>query len=502
MAAELQRVQARRALDAAYEAQLILRLAAARPAGLDPDGPGARRPGWAGAGADEGISEFFPAELSAVLNLGRGTAAHRLGRALTWARKLPATFAALRVGALDERRADALADVLAHTTAEVAGQVEDALLPEAGDLSVYRLRERATALMLELDAAAAEERRAEAEKTADVRVYPSPTDGRSTLAADLPTDEAVECHDLIDQLATMLKADGDPRPIGVLRAHVLSALIRRPADSGLPSVAANLTITADLSALEGASSTTGEVNGLPITAAHLRDLLARVGALGLTTPDGGTLTYALTGPDGQLLATVTPAELARLARRGCPDHPAGHATPGVAAGTGPDPARDVGPSNSPSRDTDGTCDEPRVATRDECACPVLGPPPPTNAYTPTARQRSFVITRDRRCRFPNCGQRVGWTDLDHVTAHACGGVTDCGNLCCLCRSHHRLKTFAPGWRFRLDDDGRLHVTTPSGVTRTTRPPGQRPPPASPPPGPGPAEPGPPPSRTTDDPPPF
>jgi hypothetical protein len=48
-------------------------------------------------------------------------------------------------------------------------------------------------------------------------------------------------------------------------------------------------------------------------------------------------------------------------------------------------------------------------------------------------------------------------------------------LCCLCRSHHRLKPFARGWRFTMSDDGVLTVTTPSGVTRTTRPPGMRPP---------------------------
>ncbi|WP_222195931.1 HNH endonuclease signature motif containing protein [Modestobacter italicus] len=345
-----------------------------------------------------------------MLNLGRGTAAHRLGRALTWSRKLPATFAALQFGDLDERRADALADVLAHTDAAVAGQVEDALLPEATSLSVYRLRERATALMLELDAAAAEERRAEAEQTADVRVYPSATDGRSTLAADLPTDEAVECHDLVDQLARMLKTDGDPRPIGALRAHVLSALIRRPADSGLPAVTANLTITADLTALTDSSSTTGEVNGLPITATHLRELLTRVGALGLSTPDGGTLTYALTGLDGQLLATATPAELARLARRGCPQHP--DSDTGIESSSGGG-VSDCGAA---------------TAARDACDCPVLGPPPTTSAYTPSTRQRAFVATRDQRCRFANCGQRVGWTDLDHVTAHATGGPTDCTNL--------------------------------------------------------------------------
>jgi hypothetical protein len=103
---------------------------------------------------------------------------------------------------------------------------------------------------------------------------------------------------------------------------------------------------------------------------------------------------------------------------------------------------------------------------------VAGRPAATDAYQPTDPQRTFVRTRDRRCRFPNCGQRVGWADLDHVVPHDCGGETACENLCCLCRSHHRLKTFAAGWRFQMDDDGTLHVTTPSGITRTTRPPGQ------------------------------
>ena len=92
-------------------------------------------------------------------------------------------------------------------------------------------------------------------------------------------------------------------------------------------------------------------------------------------------------------------------------------------------------------------------------------------YTPSAAQQTFVHTRDRACRFPNCGQRVGWADADHVVPHACGGETDCANLCCLCRCHHRLKTFAPGWRFQMAADGTLTVTTPSGITRTTRPPG-------------------------------
>ncbi|MGY1841884.1 MULTISPECIES: DUF222 domain-containing protein, partial [unclassified Modestobacter] len=185
----------------AEEAELILALAGQRPSAADPapDHPGARRAGWTAQPADGEVSEFFTAELATVLNVGRGTAAIRLTRALVWRDKLPATFAALRAGELDERRAQELADKLKHTNAEVAARVEERLLGEARDLSVTKLGKRATELMLQLDADAAEEARVEAEKTADVHVYPSPADGRAVLAVDLPADEAAQAHDLFDQ---------------------------------------------------------------------------------------------------------------------------------------------------------------------------------------------------------------------------------------------------------------------------------------------------------------
>jgi hypothetical protein len=111
-------------------------------------------------------------------------------------------------------------------------------------------------------------------------------------------------------------------------------------------------------------------------------------------------------------------------------------------------------------------------------CSVLDRPAEVDRYDPTPVQQALIHTRDRTCRFPTCGQHVGWADADHVVPHAHGGATDCANLCCLCRSHHRLETFARGRRFTMSDDGVLTVTTPSGVTRTTRPPGLRPPPAT------------------------
>ena len=201
-----------------------------------------------------------------------------------------------------------------------------------------------------------------------------------------------------------------------------------------------LTLHAPIAALRSSATTgaepapTGEVNGEPITAGALRALLDDLDSLcpgGLQTPTGGSLHLALTDPDsGALRAVVTRRELERLAARGCPTHPAG-----------------------------------------DCGCPLLTAPPPVDRYRPSAGQHLFVSTRDRTCRHPGCRNRAVWADLDHVLPHGEGGATDCANLCCLCRRHHRLKTFAPGWSFTMDDDGVLTVTTPSGVTRVTRPPG-------------------------------
>jgi hypothetical protein len=451
--ARLAQIQRNRAREVAEEAELILRLAELRPDHDDPapGTPGASR-SWRKTDPEfAGVSEFFAREVGHLLNLGRGTAVFRARRAFTWRDKLPATFALLRRGEIDERRAGKLAEVLAHARAELTRQVEARLLPEANSLAPGKLAARALELLAALDADAMADRHEQAEQAADVRAWPT-TDGMGVLAADMPAEQVAACHAMVDQLARLAKAEGDERRIGVIRAEVLRSLILRPADSGLPQVRLDLTVTATV---DGAGELAGGVvNGFAVTAGQLRELLARFDALGLQAPAGGSLTVAVTDEEGRLLATASAADLTRLAVTGCPDHPQDDTAADGDAGAGV-----VG-----------------------CGCPVLGPPPDTDRYTPTGRQKTFLTTRDRTCRMPNCGQRVGWADHDHVIPHAQGGATRCTNLCCLCRSDHRLKTFAPRWRFRMDPDGTLHVTSPTGVTRTTRPPGLRPPrpPASPP----------------------
>jgi hypothetical protein len=124
----------------------------------------------------------------------------------------------------------------------------------------------------------------------------------------------------------------------------------------------------------------------------------------------------------------------------------------------------------------GRCDAPAcrrnpgACTHDLIGRPGLGPPPPTDAYRPSAPLDRWVRARDRRCRQPGCRRRVPrGGELDHLVPHPLG-ETCAGNLNGFCTRHHRCKHQAPGWMYELDADGTLTVTTPSGLTASTDPP--------------------------------
>ncbi|MET0763448.1 MAG: DUF222 domain-containing protein [Blastococcus sp.] len=444
-ASELERITRVEAQLAAYKVEIV---AAAARASLDPG----RRSSPLGGPSTEpdadddrlpDVDEFFPDELALTLRTSRTAATTLTDVSLTLTERLPATWAALADGLLDWSRARALALELGwparDTDPTLLAEVEADVLPGAMDLSAKQLRATARRELMRRDAAAAERRRKQAERAADVTVH-SLGDGMAELRAVMPAPLAAATRDVVDSYARMAKAGGEPGTLGQLRVGVLGDLALRPWDTSRPPVTAELTVVAPLDALRVSSQpqVVAEVSGQPITAAQVRELLRQLDALcpgGLQAPTGGSLTVAIVeSASGELRAAVTRPELERLARRGCRVHPGG-----------------------------------------DCECPVVDRPPPVGRYRPSASQRRFVHTRDRTCRHPGCANRAGWADLDHVVPHACGGPTDCANLCCLCRRHHRLKTHAHGWRFEMTVDGVLSVTTPGGITRTTRPPGHSPP---------------------------
>ena len=441
---------------AAYEAALVASMAARRPASADRAGdqPGHRVEGWSPGAPPPQVSEFFVDELAMARGISGTAASNLLQRSLVLVHELPGTWAALADGLIDPARANALVHALGGQSVDAGGRVEAAVVAEVAARALEwavagetprRLQERAAAALIAVDEAAADRRRRKAERCTDVGVRPL-HDGLGELVATLPMPVAVACREAVDGYARLARADGDPRSIGELRAQVLADLVLRPWDTSRAPVTAHLQVIAPLPVLGGGRATgdvppagsgdtdAATVDGAAITAGQLSELLEQLDAQcpgGLQAPTGGSLRIALTHPSsGALRATVTRPELERLVRRGCAVHPRGG-----------------------------------------CGCAVLDRPPPVDRYTPTPAQRRFLHARDRTCRHPGCRRPAARTDLDHVTAHAHGGATDCANLCCLCRRHHRLKTHAPGWRFTMTSDGVLTVTTPSGVTRTTRPPG-------------------------------
>jgi Domain of unknown function (DUF222) len=92
-------------------------------------------------------------------------------------------------------------------------------------------------------------------------------------------------------------------------------------------------------------------------------------------------------------------------------------------------------------------------------------------YQPSAALERAVRCRDLTCRFPGCGRPAAFCDLDHTIPfnHAdpgAGGRTVFTNLKCLCRLHHRLKTFG-GWRDVQLADATVVWTSPAGRTYRT-----------------------------------
>lgn len=122
-------------------------------------------------------------------------------------------------------------------------------------------------------------------------------------------------------------------------------------------------------------------------------------------------------------------------------------------------------------------DQVRALARGASVRTLLEPTPTPEEllrYQPSAALDRYVRLRDITCRFPGCDRPAHRTDLDHTIAFnhtnpAAGGPTSPSNLKCLCRQHHRLKTFHHGWRDQQLPDGRVIWTSPTGHTYTTHP---------------------------------
>ena len=102
---------------------------------------------------------------------------------------------------------------------------------------------------------------------------------------------------------------------------------------------------------------------------------------------------------------------------------------------------------------------------------IRGPCDHTQAedgYRPSRALRHLVNARNARCTAPGCGRPAARCDQDHTTPWHHGGRSCPCNIAPLCRHHHRCKQ-AEGWQLDQPEPGLLIWRTPSGRRYVTTP---------------------------------
>ena len=111
------------------------------------------------------------------------------------------------------------------------------------------------------------------------------------------------------------------------------------------------------------------------------------------------------------------------------------------------------------------CDAATVTMRHGPGGEILDVGRRTRTISPALRRA--LAARDRRCRFPGCGNRR--VDAHHVEHWADGGRTALDNLVLLCRRHHRA-VHEEGFRVTIDAAGDVRFAHPDGRPLKEAPP--------------------------------
>jgi hypothetical protein len=372
------------------------------------------------------VAEFVVEELGAALSVPYGAALSLVSDALELCFRLPRLWELVQAGRLQVWRARQVAagtTRLSTAAAEFVDRHAAVLgvrnrVPDAAGL-----RDLVHEALLRFEPETAQGREEAALASRHVSFEHVASTGCSTLVARLDTLDALDLDATVSDLASAMGRLGDTSVLDVRRSHALGMLAQpqrvldlfgpRSGDGSSPVGAAT---PADAGRADrNATTATLHVHVSLSDLAVLADLA--------TSSSSGTAA----GVEG--LGPVTGRLVGQWLRRtdGLTVRPVLHAV--VAAGS--DGSAGAGP-----------------AAR-------FGP---VDRHDPPEWMRETVLLRDGHCVFPGCRIDARRCDLDHVEPYldpddgGPPGQTSVDNLACLCRRHHRLKTFT-AWDYQRLPDG-------------------------------------------------
>ncbi|TDE30165.1 HNH endonuclease signature motif containing protein [Actinomadura sp. 6K520] len=392
--------------------------------------------------ARESVTE----EVAAALTVTSNTAATLVHLAERLTGPLAQTGEALGAGRLDMAKARVICDVTDQLPEEVVGRVERAALEKASGQTTGQLRRRIRRIAQRLAPEAIDERRREATRLRRLEVWDTPSGTADLSLCDLATEDAHAIFNKITAAAHGIKADGDTRPLAMIRADLAAQLLH---GAELPdAIRALLTETRDETGPNPPDANGCPASGDDVASPGQAVLNARTEAVpGGSVPgsDGGH--DLRTGPGGDTGIAALADEVERRLR-----HVQGRVPPRELPHAVRQAAQRIHRQFSAARDAACRGDD-----------EVHGRP----GYRPTAVMRREVEARHPTCVFPTCNQPSHRCDLDHTVPWRPGITCRC-NLAPLCRRHHRLKQ-RTDWRLFQIWAGLLIWVTPSGAWYLVRP---------------------------------
>jgi hypothetical protein len=392
------------------------------------------------------VAEFCVAELGTVLGITTTAAKKLVGHARELRHRLPRLWEQVHAGAVPAWRARAVADTTIHSspalTREAAGFVDAQVAAVAGRLGQAQLDRLVAETIKRYDLATADPSKDPEDgwQHVDPRHVTVNKDdvhyaGTLHLEADLDLADALDLDRAVAHHAAVQKALGSGLSLDARRAKALGELARTQTaldlafqDGGVEDGGAEARSSADADADTDADADADDQPNLP----HAREVV--IHAHFDASMSGDVTVFGSTGrmENGQRNVLLDQV------RSWCAD----------------------------SRT--------QVTIR-----PVidLNVQLTAQGYEIPGRIREQVQLRDRTCVFPRCTRPARACDIDHVVAYdhdaeaeaeaeAEGrpqpGPTSTGNLACLCRFHHRLKTHS-AWRYETTAPGVFEWTSPHGL---------------------------------------